>query len=361
MNQLVIGIMVFFMAVGALDKALLNGRLGYGAEFEKGLSTMGPLTLMMAGIMCIAPVLGSLLSPVFSPLFTAIGSDPGMLGGMFIAVDMGGFPLSQSLALRPESPLLSGIALGCTLGGIISFTIPVSLSMADNASRPFIAKGIVAGIIASPFAALGTGLAAGIPPSDIFFLTLPAIVIAAVLAVVLTFFQRATIRFFLVFARILAGLAAIWLACGIIEHFFPVTVIPGMDRLKPQLTIIGEIGIMLAGAYPMVHFLEKAFRPALQGLARLLRVDGEAALGMVVSVANPLPMYAMQNRMSPRGQVVCAAFAADVMCMLGDHLGYISAVAPDAITPMLAGKALSAAAAVAFALLFERLSPSGEP
>ena len=106
------------------------------------------------------------------------------------------------------------------------------------------------------------------------------------------------------------------------------------------------------------HAARGGFDPffAIGSVSRLAR--GYAALGMVVSIANPLPMYAMQNRMSPRGTVICAAFAADVMCTLGDHLGYISAVAPEAITPMLAGRVLASAAAIAFALLFERLSPS---
>ena len=45
MSAVVIGIMAFFMTVGAVDKALFDNRFGYGREFERGLNTMGPLAI----------------------------------------------------------------------------------------------------------------------------------------------------------------------------------------------------------------------------------------------------------------------------------------------------------------------------
>ena len=43
MSEIVVAVMACFMVLGAADKALFSGRLGYGEEFEKGLGAMGPL------------------------------------------------------------------------------------------------------------------------------------------------------------------------------------------------------------------------------------------------------------------------------------------------------------------------------
>ena len=93
-------------------------------------------------------------------------------------------------------------------------------------------------------------------------------------------------------------------------------------------------------------------------LAGGMRVDENAALGMVVSIANPLPMYAMIDSMTNRGKVLCSAFSGSVLCMLGDHLGFMSAYYPEGIVPLIAGKSLAAVAALLIAVLLEKMSPS---
>lgn len=123
-----------------------------------------------------------------------------------------------------------------------------------------------------------------------------------------------------------------------------------MDPMGPQLAIVGEISVMLAGAYPLVYFIRRYFGKAIQRLATLLHIDDMAALGMVVSLANPLPMYSLLDKMSPNGRVLCSAFSAPVLCLIGDHLGFISAVYPEGIVPLLAGKLLAAAIALVLAI-----------
>ena len=75
---------------------------------------------------------------------------------------------------------------------------------------------------------------------------------------------------------------------------------------------------------------------------------------MIVSIANPLPMYVTLNRMTSEGRVVCSAFSGPVLCLLGDHLGFITAAYPAGTIPMLAGKILSAVLALMIALLLVR-------
>ena len=360
MSEIVIGIVVFFFTVGALDKAFFDGKYGYGEEFVKGLNTMGPLALMMVGIMCAAPAIGYYLSPVLAPFFTAIGSDPGMLAGLFIGVDAGALPLAKSLAIHPETVDLSALAFGGTLGATLTFAVPLSLSMCQEASRPYVAKGLVAGIIATPASLVGVALVQGYSLMTTFQLGLPGIVVALVLALCLVLWRDATIRAFLKFSKILVAILVLMLLVATIQHYYPIEIVPHMDRIEPQLSIVGLIGVMLAGAYPMVLFVRRHLSKVIAAVARLIGVDENAALGMAVSMANPIPMYSMLDSMSNRGKILCSAFSAPVLCLLGDHLGFATAAYPEGVSALLVGKLLAAFVALGLAILFEKTSPASK-
>ena len=77
-----------------------------------------------------------------------------------------------------------------------------------------------------------------------------------------------------------------------------------------------------------------------------------------MSLANPLPMYVMANRMTNRGKVLCAAFSGLILTLLSDHLGYVTAVCPDAVMPLLAGKVTAAVGAFLLALILGKQMPS---
>ena len=66
-NEIIVYIMVRFMALGALDR-IFGTKFGLGEKFEEGILAMGSLALAMIGIICLAPVLANLLRPVVVPL-----------------------------------------------------------------------------------------------------------------------------------------------------------------------------------------------------------------------------------------------------------------------------------------------------
>ncbi len=348
------------MTIGALDKALFDGRFGYGKEFVKGLDTMGPLTLLMVGVMCVAPALGAAIGPALSPFFLSIGSDPALVSGVLFGLDAGGFPLARALAQHPEAANIFGIGLCSTFACIIGLPLPFSLAMAKEESRPYIAKGIVAAIIASPLSMLGVGFVCGYDFMLVLRLGAPAFFVAVILAYFLLFFQKPTVQFFIVFGRVIVGIYCLLLAVAALQYYFPVTIIPGMAKIEPQFVIIGEIGIMLAGAYPMVYFVRRYFTKGLRFLASYIRTDETSVLGMLSCIANPLPMYTMIDNMSNRGKVLASAFGGPVLCMLGDHLGFMSAYYPEGITPLIVGKTVATVAALLIALGVEKISPSPE-
>lgn len=131
-NEIIIYIMVFFMAVGAIDKCLLGNKFGYGEKFEEGIMAMGALALSMVGIVSLAPVLAKILSPIVNPVYSALGADPAMFATTLLANDMGGYPLAMSLAADPVVGKFAGLILGSMMGATIVFTIPVALGIIEK-------------------------------------------------------------------------------------------------------------------------------------------------------------------------------------------------------------------------------------
>ena len=119
-NEIIVYLMVVFMALGAVDR-ILGNRFGLGEKFEEGIMAMGSLALAMIGIICLAPVLANLLRPVVVPLYQALGADPAMFAGTLLANDMGGAPLAQELALTQEAGQFGGLIVGSMLGPTIVF------------------------------------------------------------------------------------------------------------------------------------------------------------------------------------------------------------------------------------------------
>lgn len=101
-NEIIVYLMVVFMALGALDR-IFGGKLGLGAEFESGILSLGSLALAMVGIISLAPVLARLLRPVLVPVYRLLGADPAMFAGSILANDMGGASLAYELAETPEA------------------------------------------------------------------------------------------------------------------------------------------------------------------------------------------------------------------------------------------------------------------
>ena len=99
-NEIIVYLMVVFMALGAVDR-ILGNRFGLGEKFEEGIMAMGSLALAMIGIICLAPVLANLLRPVVVPLYQALGADPAMFRGYPPGQRHGGRALAQELALSP--------------------------------------------------------------------------------------------------------------------------------------------------------------------------------------------------------------------------------------------------------------------
>ena len=350
--------MMFFLVLGALDRVFFSGRFGLGSEFEKGFHSVGTLILSMAGIMCAAPVLGKGLSVAAAPVFNLFGADPAMAAGSVFAIDMGGFPLAQTMTVDPQ--VLSGVILASMMGATIVFLIPVSMTICRKEDMEALSKGVVIGLIAIPAGMFSGAMAAGSSIRFFWKNSIPVFLICILLAICLIVFQAKTMACFRVFGRLLQAFGLLSLAAASVEEVLGIRLIAGMSSLGEQLQTIGVIGVTLAGAYPMLAVLTKLLNPILSRIAGFLQINSRAVQGMVAALANPIPLFEELHEMDARGKVVAMAFAVPVMAVFGDHLGYVGAAMPSAMVPMIAAKLTGGVVAVILAEIFESASQLGK-
>lgn len=344
-NEIIMFIMVIFMVLGAVDK-IIGNKFGLGEKFEEGFMAMGALTLAMVGVVSLAPVLAKVLQPVVVPVFKALGADPSMFATTLLACDMGGYPLAKQMALNPQVGEFAGLILGSMMGPTIVFTIPVALGIIKKEDHPFLAKGVLAGIITIPVGCLVGGLLAGLPVGVVVKNLIPIIIFAVLIAIGLWAIPEKMIKGFTVFGVFVTAVITVGLAAIIIQTLTGIVVIPGMAPISEGINIVGSIAIVLAGAYPLVHVITKVFSKPLMKVGSLLGIGDVAAAGMIATLANNIPMFGMMKDMDERGKVINVAFAVSAAFVFGDHLGFAAGVNKNMITAMIVGKLVGGVTAV---------------
>ena len=352
-NEIIVYLMVLFMALGAIDR-IIGNKFGLGEKFEEGILAMGSLALAMIGILCLAPVLSALLRPVVVPVYTLLGADPAMFAGTILANDMGGAALARELALTPQAGQFGGLIVGAMLGPTIVFTIPVALGILQKEDLEPLARGVLAGVVTIPLGALAGGLAAGFPLGMVLRNLIPIVLIALLLALGLWRVPGAMVKGFAVFGKVVVAVITVGLAAAIVEALTGLVLIPGLAPIEEGFAVVGEIAIVLAGAFPLVFVVTKAFQKPLMGLGRLLGINDVAAAGLVATLANNIPMFGMVADMDRRGKVVNVAFAVSAAFVFGDHLGFTAGFDETMIFPMIVGKLTGGITAVAAAMLLTR-------
>ena len=348
-HEILITVMAIFAVLGAIDR-ICGNRIGLGKEFEEGILAMGSLAMAMLGIIALAPVLARLLKPVVVPAFSFLGADPAMFAGTILGCDMGGGALAQQLTENPQAAVLGGVICGSMLGATIVFTIPVALGILDESDRPAMAKGILCGIVTIPVGIFVSGLVAGFPVVMVLRNLIPIVLIAAVIALGLWKAEKAMIRGFAVFGKGVVALITAGLALAVVEALTGFVVLPGMAPIEDGFHTVGEIAIVLAGAFPMVFVVVKLLRKPLSKLGGRLGINDRAAAGLVASLANSIATFGMVREMDYRGKVVNIAFAVSAAFTFGDHLGFAAGFAPEALPAMILGKLTGGISAVAVAL-----------
>lgn len=352
-HEILIAVMAAFAILGGLDRVFGN-RFGLGQEFENGILAMGSLALAMVGIITLSPVLAQVLTPVAGPIYSFLGADPAMFAGTILACDMGGGSLAQAMTENPQAALLGGVICGSMLGATVVFTIPVALGILSEQDRPFLAKGILCGVVTVPVGILVGGLVAGFPIIMVLRNLIPIVLIAALIALGLWKAEKAMIKGFGWFGKGVVALITVGLVCAIVESLTGFVIIPGMAPIEDGFLTAGAIAVVLAGAFPLVFIITKLLKKPLMKFGRLLGINDTAAAGLIATLANSIATFGMAKDMDDRGKVVNIAFAVSAAFVFGDHLGFTAGFAPEMLPAMIVGKLAGGISAIAVAMLLTR-------
>ena len=353
-NEIIIYIMVLFMLVGAVDKCI-GGKLGLSEKFEEGIMAMGALALSMAGIMVVAPLLADLLKPVIVPLYGLVGADPSIFATTFIANDMGGAPLALSLAQDKAVGDFAAYVLGSMMGPTIVFTIPVALGIIEKSDRPFLARGILYGLVTVPVGCLVGGLLVpGLSFGTLLINLIPIVIVSALIFLGLLLIPNGMIKGFEIFGQIIVVIATLGLAFGAAQlltgNEWLINLYPkGAETLQEAFVVVGSIAVTLAGAFGLVAVFTKVANKPLSAIGKSLGMNEVGAAGLVASWANNIAMFQMLKDMDKRGKILNIAFAVSASFVIGDHLGFTAGQNAKMIVPMMIGKFVGGVTAVLLA------------
>lgn len=353
--------MVLFMILGGFDK-ITNKKfnLGLADEFEEGFHALGALSLSMLGILSFAPVLTKILLTVAGPVYEFLGADPAMMAGSFLGMDMGAYSVAHEMTTSEDVANFSGLILGGMMGTTIVFTIPVAISILKKEDYRYLAEGMLYGVTTVPIGCIAGGLTAGFELSMIFRNLIPIILFAGLIVLGLKLIPEKMIRGFKIFGDIIVAIITAALVAAIIETLTGFTIIPGMAPLSEGFEIVGNIAIMLAGAFPMVCVITKKLKAPLQKLGSRIGINEIAAGGLVASMANNIPMCGMMKDMNTRGKILNAAFVVSGTFIIGDDLAFTASVNKEMILPVIVGKGVGGITAVAVAWFATRNAESAE-
>ena len=380
-NLIIVCIMMIFMIVGAIDR-MRGNKLGYGEQFEEGFNAMGPLALAMVGVVALAPVLRIILQPIIAPAYQFLGASPAMFATTLLANDMGGYPLAMQLA--GDDAVIgnyAGLILGAMMGPTIVFTIPVALSIIKEKHRPFLASGVLVGLITIPLGCIAGAAVMNLTPLKInmgvaIVNLIPVILIAALIAVGLWFKPAAMMNGFLKFGKGLTVLITAGTAIAVFQyltgiHFplFNVMVVENADGVIPLedgIMIVGAIAIMLIGAFPMVLWITKTFSKPLMKVGKALGMNDQGSAGVIATLANNIAMFNIFDKIDAKGKILNVAFAVSAAFVFGDHLGFTAGANSEMIFPMIVGKLTAGITALILAnllapSLLKKIETSGAP
>lgn len=377
-------IIIYIIMAGTLLGAMasiVRPESGLGKEFVNGIHSIGPVFLAQAGIMAAIPIISYGITYTIGPLFESMGSDVSIAALSIIAVDMGGYQLADVIASNRDQ-WITAMLIGYTSGASIVYLIPVGLIMLKKRDHKYLALGAMAGLISIPFGVLISLMIItvnNIPVRDIIstsspashYLTIdfvnalqllsPLFAFCFLLALGLKYRTEWMVRGFLMFGKLMDAFIKLVLAACIIQHFTGVfTKIFGgwvfdplfadEKELYRAIEIAGYIGIMLAGTFPICYLFQKYCHRPMQFIGRQLKLTEAGALGMVMVLANIIAVYHLFKDMRARDKVLCVAFGICAQATLGDHLAFTANFQPTLVLPIMVGKFLAGAIAVAIAI-----------
>ena len=343
-------IVLIFSALGALDY-LLGNKLGLGAEFEKAFTLFKAMVLSMVGILAVAPALAQWLTPVFDGFYNLFGLDPSIIPASLFANDMGGMTIAQAICKSESVGNYNAFVISAMMGVVISFTIPVGISMVKPEQHKDLFFGYLCGIVVVPVGGFVAGLMCKLTPLQTILNLLPLMVLSAIIAAGLLLAPKLSIRIFSVFGKFMRALGIIGLVFATFTFLTDIQIHPLFAPLESSAMICVNACVTLSGMLPLMAIVTKLLRKPAQRLGSKMGINDVATVSFLASSVSVTTIFGSMEKMNPKGVVLNAAFSVSASFVFGSHLAFTMAVNRDYLAPMMVGKLLSGVCAVVVAML----------
>jgi ethanolamine transporter len=281
---------------------------------------------------------------------------------------MGGYAMAVQMAQGNAAVgNYAGIIVASMMGITVCFTIPYALTVLKKEDHPLFATGILLGVVTLPAGCLLGGLAmrftsTPLPFAELFVNTLPVILLAAAVAAGLILRQSLMLKIFAAFGRGVTfiataspGIAIFQYLTGIRLPLFYLMVeddpILGGVPLLVGLLLVGLIAIVLAGAFPMILFLNRRLEKLMTRFGKKTGINGEASAGLLTQLASSIPVWSVMDNMNSRGKILNVVFAVSGSFVFGDVLAFTGGANPEMIFPVIIAKLSGGILAVLLAIV----------
>ena len=359
MNIITIIVLVFSL-LGAIDY-LLGNRIGIGKDFERGFALFCPMALSMLGMLVVAPAVGVWLSPLFDGFYQLFSIDPSIIPASLFANDMGGMSLSASVAKSELIGNFNAFVVSSMMGCVISFTIPFSFGMVKESQHKELFFGLLCGIVTVPTGCFVSGLICGISLLPLLLNLLPLVIFSGIVALGLVFIPKIAVKCFSVFGYFMKLISIIGLLSAMFTFLTDIEISKHFDSLENAAFICVNACVTLSGMLPLMAVISKLLNKPLGKLSSKIGINSISTLALLGCTVTNATTFGVMDKMDKKGVVLNSAFAVSAAFTFGSHLAFTMACDGTYVLPMIIGKLISGAFALALALLLYKNTESSPP
>jgi len=166
-------------------------------------------------------------------------------------------------------------------------------------------------------------------------------------------FPEKMVAFFQKLSKGLKVIINIGLVVGTVIYLLGIET-PYLTPVTEGMMVVVNITLALLGSLPFAKLLQVILAKPLSAVGKKLRIEDSACVGILVGLVSAVPVFIMMNDMDHRSRIVLSTFLIDGMAILGAHLAYAAANAPQVTGALLVCKAVAAVVGIVIACLYTR-------
>lgn len=310
-------VMVAFSMLGLVDKAIGN-KMNLANSFDQGLAIMGTLTLSMAGFYCVAVTFIQNNIGLMETMSSLFHIEPSMISGILLAPDMGGYHISNILTQDANVLILTGVLASSSIGTILSFSLPLSVSILRKEDIASFSTGLIYGLISIALCLIIFSMFLGIS----FWVIVPVVIVCVILLAGLVFVSKQTIRFvgyigsaMKVLTYILFGIVVLQLYFNL--HYFD------EQLIQDCMVMMLKCAIIMSGSLVLSELILRVCRRQRDKLTARLGINSYSLIGIVLSCTTAIAMLPLYSKMDNKGKIINSAFSVTGAYFLGSQFAFI--------------------------------------